>query len=387
MHLAPTEEQRAIQAAARAFLTKEITRERRATWDDTPAGYDAGFWRAVAKLGWFGYGIPQQEGGQGASLLEVGLLMEECGRAAAPVAIFSTIVGSLAVAAMGTLRQRRDWLRAVAAGERQVTLALAEAEAERNPLAFDTRVRRTQDGYRITGEKRCVLQGVTADAFLIAARDGAGVSTFLVPAETAGVNVRPLATFAGDRQSVVSFDAVDVPPVALLGQRETAATALEAAQAQAAALLCADMVGGMQAVLDMTVRHASERVQFGVRIGTFQAVQTLVADMAIAAEGARHVTYQALARLAAGKSSRRELAIARAWTARSYPSLTLTAHQIHGGAGYVVEHDLHRYSGRAKTAAILFGTADDWLDILADELRLDAEPTSAVGRTQRPPRR
>lgn len=377
MHLGPTDEQRAVQSAARAFLSKEITRARWQSWATSAAGYDEDFWDAVARLGWLGYGLPESDSGQGANLLEVALLMEECGRAAAPLAIFSAIIGGHALATMGSPRQRGEWLPDVARGKHQISLAIAEAEAERNPRAFTTRARRTRTGYRLSGEKRFVLQGITADAFVVAARDGTGTSAFLVPAKHAGVHVQPTATFAGDRQSIVTLDGVDLAPGALLGRRAAAWRPLEAVRAHATALLCADMVGGMQAVLDMTVRYASDRVQFGVRIGTFQAVQAMIAEMAIAAEGARHVAYQALARLATGKTARRDLAIARAWAARSYPAMTLTAHQIHGGAGYVIEHELHRYSGRAKAAAILFGTADDWLEELSDELRLDGQPRTA----------
>jgi alkylation response protein AidB-like acyl-CoA dehydrogenase len=380
MHLAPTEEQRAVQSAARTFLAKEITRERWRAWATLPEGYDRAFWNATAALGWFGYAVPARDGGQGASLLELGLLMEECGRAAAPLAIFGAVVGALAVAAMGSARQRRRWLPGLLAGGRQAALAVAEEEAEHNPRAFATRARRTRAGYRLSGEKRYVLQGVTADLFLVAARDGAGISAFVVPKEAGGVHVQPTGTFGGDRQSIVTFAGVDLPPGALLGRRAQGWVALEAIQHRAAGLLCADMLGGMQAVLDMTARYASERVQFGVKIGTFQAVQNMVAEMAIATEGARHVVYQALARLAAGRPARRELAIARAWVARSYPAVTLTAHQIHGGAGYVVEHELHRYSGRAKAAAIMLGTADHWLDVLAEELELDGAPAPTRSR-------
>jgi alkylation response protein AidB-like acyl-CoA dehydrogenase len=334
-------------------------------------------------MGWLGYGIPERDGGQGAGILELGLLMEECGRAAAPLAIFSVVLGGLVVAALGNPRQRREWLPAVCAGERQIALAVAEADAERNPRVFNTRVRKTRSGYRLTGEKRYVLQGVTASAIVVAARDGTGVSAFLVPTDTPRVHVQPAATFGADRQSTVTLDGADLPLGALLGRRGAAWRQLEQLQAHAAALLCADMVGGMQAVLDMTVRYASERVQFGVRIGTFQAVQNMAAEMAIATEGARHVVYQTLWRIAAGLPGRRELAIARSWVARHYPAVTLTAHQIHGGAGFVLEHELHRYSSRAKAAAILFGTADDWLETLSEELCLDEQGPARPRRAAR----
>jgi 3-oxocholest-4-en-26-oyl-CoA dehydrogenase beta subunit len=129
-------------------------------------------------------------------------------------------------------------------------------------------------------------------------------------------------------------------------------------------------------VLEMTVRYVCEREQFGAKLGTFQAVQQMVAVMAVELEGARHVTRQALWRLAAGRPAGREVAIAKAWTGRAYREITLLAHQLHGGAGYVVEHPLHRHSLRAKQAELLFGSTEEWLEDLADQLRLEPDVPS-----------
>lgn len=370
MHLAPGEDQQAIQAEARRFLAAEITRERRQAWDESELGHDAAFWAAVAKLGWFGYGLPREHGGEGASLLDLALLVEECGRAVAPFGIFAAIAGGLGVAALGTAGQKRAWLPAIARGEKQVTLAVAEERASANPASFVTTVRRRGKGFVLDGEKRFVLQAVSADAFLVAARDGRGVSVVLVPTDAPGVAVTPQKTFGKDRQSVVRFRNVALVPGAVAGTRGAAWPKLARLRERLAALLCADMIGGADAVLEMTARYVGEREQFGVKIGTFQMVQQMVADMAIALEGARHVTRQALWRLSEGLPAARELAIAKAWTGRAYRDLTLTAHQLHGGAGYILEHELHRHSARAKEAELRFGATEEWLDVLADELRL-----------------
>ncbi|HEY3186886.1 MAG TPA: acyl-CoA dehydrogenase family protein, partial [Solirubrobacteraceae bacterium] len=348
MDLGTTPDQQAVQAAARRFLAAEITRERRRAWESTPEGHDAAFWTGVAQLGWFGYGLPREYGGEGASLLDLGLLLEECGRFVAPFGIFSTIAGGLGVAALGTAAQKRDWLPPIARGEGRVALAVAEEAAAANPAAFQTTVRSRGRGFVVRGEKRYVLQGVTADAFLVAARDGRGVSAVIVPTGTPGVEVVPTRTFAHDRQCALRLDDVVLPSTALAGTRGAAWQRFERLRGRLAALLCAEMIGGADAVLDMTARYVSEREQFGVKIGTFQAVQQMIAGMAIELEGARHVTRQALWRLAEGLAAEREVAIAKAWTGRAYVSITLTAHQLHGGAGYVVDHDLHRYSARAK---------------------------------------
>jgi len=370
MYLSPTVDQQAIQSEARRFLSAQITRERRLAWDRTPEGYDADFWRAVSDLGWFGFGLPAIHGGQAASLVDLSLLVEECGRAAAPFALFAQIAGGLAIAHLGTPAQQREWLPAIARGERRVAVAIAEQHAARNPAAFATVVRRRGRGLALTGEKRYVLQGATADVYLVAARDGRGTSLLLVPASTPGVTVRPSTTFAKDRQSTVRFRDARLPATALAGRPAGAWARLERFRHVLAALLCADMVGGADAVLEMTVRYMSEREQFGAKLGTFQAVQQMCAGMAIEFEGARHVSRQAVWRLSEGRPAVREVAIAKAWTGRAYRDLTLTAHQLHGGAGYIVEHELHRYSMRAKQGELLFGSTEEWLEDLADQLRL-----------------
>jgi 3-oxocholest-4-en-26-oyl-CoA dehydrogenase beta subunit len=373
MHLAPTDEQQAIQLEARRFLSAEITRERHLEWDRTAEGHDADFWRAVGRLGWLGFALPESAGGHGASLLDLGLLIEEWGRAVAPFGLFAAVAGGLALDVLGTEAQRQEWLPALARGERLVTLAVAERGAALVPAALATTMTRRGDGLRVDGEKRFVLQGVTADAFLVAARDGDGVSVVLVPADATGVVVESTSTFAKDRQSTVRLDGVTLPRAALCRQPGASWEPLERLRTTLAALLCADLVGGADAVLDMTVRYVGEREQFGAKLGTFQAVQQMVAVMAIELEGARHVTRQALWRLAHDRTADREVAIAKVWTGKSYREITLLAHQLHGGAGYVVEHELHRHSLRAKQAELLFGSTDEWLEDLAGLLQLSSD--------------
>jgi alkylation response protein AidB-like acyl-CoA dehydrogenase len=370
MHLAPTDEQRVVPEEARRFLAAEITRERRLEWDRTAEGYDPAFWRAVSELGWLGYGVPEAHGGQGASLLDVGLLLEECGRAVAPFAIFASVAGATALATLGSPAQRRAWLPAVARGEKLLTLAWSERDAARDPGALATVVRRRGRKLRLDGAKDFVLQGVTADAFLVAARDGRGVSVVLVPRDARGVTVEPQQTLAKDRQSRVTFRGVELPATALVGRPGGMWPRLERLRSTLATLLCCDLVGGADAVLAMTVAYVCEREQFGVKLATFQAVQQMAAVMALDVEAARHVTHQALWRLCEGLPAAREVAIAKAWTARAYRDVTVTAHQLHGGAGYVVEHVLHRHTLRAKQAELLFGSTEEWLDTLATELRL-----------------
>lgn len=371
MDLRPTDEQRAVMDAARRLLAKELTRERRVALDETPAGFDGQLWNAVADAGWLGFALPPRHGGHGASLLDLGLVLEECGRAAAPAAVFTAIAGGLALDALGTPAQKTEWLPRVVTGEAIVAIAVAEEKAEEDPTAFATTIRRRGKRLLLSGVKAFVAQGGTAAATLVVARDGRGASAVLVPADTRGVRVEKQTTLAHDRQARVTFRNVDLPATALTAGAPGAVwPKWRRLRARLAALLCADMVGGAQAALDMTVAHVCDREQFGVKLGTFQAVQQMTAVMAIALEGARHATRQALWLLAEGRKADREIAIAKAWTSRAFREITVLAHQMHGGTGYVREHELPRHSLRAMAFEMTFGSSEAWLDELADGLRL-----------------
>jgi alkylation response protein AidB-like acyl-CoA dehydrogenase len=155
---------------------------------------------------------------------------------------------------------------------------------------------------------------------------------------------------------------VRVGPQEVLGDGSTsAAAAVERATLEATSLLCAEMVGGARRVLEMTVDYVKVREQFGRPIGSFQAVQHQVADMATKIEAGRWATYQAAWLLAEGMAAAREVAVAKAWCSRMYPWVTQVAHHLHGGAGIVLDHDLHLYSERAKGDQVRFGGTNDQL--------------------------
>jgi alkylation response protein AidB-like acyl-CoA dehydrogenase len=355
VELAPTPEQKELQASARRFLEREVTRERLAAWDRTPEGYDRAFWRSIVDLGWIGFSLAEAMGGQGASFLDHALLVEECGRGLAPPAIPSAVVAARLLAFVA---DDAALLGALARGTEQAAFACAERTVT-DPRRGTTRV----EGGRLTGEKWYVRQGVTADHLVVAARDGDGVALLRVRASAPGVARRELRTFGGDRQSIFTFE--EVVPDARLAGGDQAADALAGARDEAAALALADGIGGLERVLETTVEYVKQREQFGQPIGKFQAVQFRCADMATALAASRHLAYRAIWRLSQGLDASLELAHARAFVGPAYKQATLDAHHLHGGAGYVVEHPLHRYAERAQAAAILFANQDEALEKIA----------------------
>jgi 3-oxocholest-4-en-26-oyl-CoA dehydrogenase beta subunit len=353
MNLAVMPEQQELQESARRFLEKEITRERLLAWAKTPHGYDPAFWRAVGDLGWLRFSLPEALGGEDASLLDAALILEECGRAAAPAAIHAAIVGARALAAVANR-----------SCEGPVAIAFSERLERRNLSRIATHV----EGERLDGEKWYVRQGIGADLLLVLALERGEPVLVAVPANADGVSRRELETFGGDRQSVFRFERVAVGTESRLASGDVARRAIERIDAEGAALALAEIVGGFAAVCEMTVNYVKERVQFNQPLGKFQAVQFRCADMATALAATRHMAFSAIWRLSEGLDCARELALARAWAGEAYKRATLDAHQLHGGAGYVVEHPLHRYAERAQGYAILFACEREALAEVADQL-------------------
>lgn len=346
MQLSPTAEQQELADAVERFCQQQVTPERLTAWQREPRGVDEASWRAVGALGWFGLGLPEAAGGSGLGLLEVALLLQACARGLVPRAVINAIHAGWALARLDPAAPE---LAALADGSAVLALALDEQHA-RDPRHFVTAVEGRGAAASVRGEKWFVANGITADWHLVAARDAGGLSLLLVAGEAAQRERQ--RTFDGEEQARVRYDGVAVRRV--VGAAGEAAVPLRRLRREATALALAEMVGGMQAALDMTVAYVKEREQFGQKIAVFQAVQHQVADMATAFTAARHLVWQAVSRMAAGSEQGGELETAVAYAAPAFKRITWTAHHLHGGAGFVVEHPLHHHSERAQTLAIRF---------------------------------
>lgn len=374
MDLELTQDQELLQRSAADFFARELpsslVRELQAPG---ASGHDEGLWRKMAETGWVGLAIPREYGGGGATLLELGLLYEEAGRALAPTTLYSTMYAALLITALGTEEQKKRYLTRIAQGEMIGTVAYAELQALHNPDYFQTTAVREGEGWRLTGTKAFVPNAHLADPLIVVARDGAsgGLTAFLVESRAQGLSAEPHQTFGKDRQSLVRLEGVRLPPAAVLGGDAGAGKAepaFEQATQQATALQCVEMAGGARKILEMTVAYVSQRRQFGVPIGSFQAVQHHLANVATAVDGARLAAYQAVSLLSEGSPCPREVAIAKAWASEAYKNASVIAHQVWGGIGYTTEVDLHLYSNRAKATELTFGTRDFHLRRLGDLL-------------------
>ena len=302
-------------------------------------------------------------------------MLEEVGRALVPGPFFSTVVlGGLTVLHAGTDAQKRDLLPAICEGRIIMTLALTEPSATFRPRGIQIQARLEGDDYLINGTKLFVPDAHVCDIMVVAARtaqngdaDG-GITTFLVPTDSVGITTTPLRTLGSDKQCEVSFNNVKVSSNGMLGELDRGWPILERTLQNAAAAKAVEMVGGAEAVLEMTVEYAKQRVQFGRPVGSFQAVQHHCANMATEVECSRVMAYQAVWRLVEGLPAAMEVSMAKAWVTAAYRRVCTLAHQSHGAIGFTKEHALQLYTRRARAQEVAFGDASFHRDLVAQAL-------------------
>ena len=375
MDLGLSEIQQMLKSSAREFLALECPATLVRAMEEDGRGYTDELWRQMVGLGWTGLAFPEEYGGTGGSFLDLAVLLEEMGRALVPGPFFSTVaLGGLTVLDAGSEDQKRVIATQICQGQLLMSLALTEPSATYEPWGIETTATRQGDGYRLNGTKLFVPDAHVADLLLVAARTSSkpdptqGITLFLVPSGRPGLNISTFNTIASDRQCEVIFDDVDVPISAVVGQVGEGWPVVQRALQRATAGKCMEMVGGADAVLEMTVEYVKQRTQFGRPIGTFQAVQHHCANMATDAEGCRYIAYQAAWRVSAGLPADREVSMAKAWVSEAYRRVCATAHECHGAIGFTKEHNLQLYTRRAKMQELSYGDANFHKELALQEV-------------------
>jgi alkylation response protein AidB-like acyl-CoA dehydrogenase len=363
-----SEEQDAIRALAAEILGAEMTADRLKAAERDAAWLDAALWQKLADANLLGVAIPEEHGGMGMGFLELCVLLEEVGRAVAPGPWLATLVhGALPLAEFGSDEQRRAWLPRVAAGEAKLAAALEDAaSAEGAPPA--TRARREGDGFVLDGSKRAVPGAGTAQLVLVPASDERGVGIYLVDPKAAGVSLTGAATSAGEPLFDVALAGVRVPAGARLGGDADGAAILRWLRPRALTAVAALQAGVSARALRITADYVKERVQFGVPIGSFQAVQHREADGFIDLEAMRWTLWQAAWRIAAGLPAEREAEVATLWAADGGSRIANASLHLHGGLGSDVDYPIHRYFLWSKALELHGGGASATLARLGAEL-------------------
>jgi alkylation response protein AidB-like acyl-CoA dehydrogenase len=357
MDFANTPEQGELRALARQVLADHATPRRVAEVEASDERIDRELWAALANAGLLGIAVPEEHGGSGLGLVELCILLEEVGRAVAPVPVYPALVlGALPIAAFGTREQRARLLSGVARGELLLTGALEEPR-NLDPLAPATRARADGPGWRLDGVKLGVPVAAAAAGVVVSADAG----VFLVDPRGQGASLA--------RQEVTNHEArflmtLEGAPAERLGDRDALAWLVRRARLA----LCAMQVGVTDRALRMTAEYTSAREQFGRPLSAFQAVSQRAADAYVDVEGIRLTTQAALWRLAAGQEAEADdaVAVAKFWAAEAGQRVVHAAQHLHGGVGVDVSYPLHRSFLWAKELELSLGGATQQLLALGE---------------------
>ncbi|MEZ5271302.1 MAG: acyl-CoA dehydrogenase family protein [Ilumatobacteraceae bacterium] len=369
MNFAFTEEQEELRKTVRQFLDAKSSEAAVREQMETEAGFDAAVWSQMAEqMGLQGLAIPEEFGGSGYSYVELGIVLEEMGRALLCAPFFSSVV-----LAANTLLQSGDdaakaaHLPGIASGETIATLAFTEPSGKWDESGITMEASGSGDSWTLNGTKMFVLDGHTANLIIVAARTGKGVSLFTVAGDAAGLTRTALSTMDQTRkQAKLEFSNT---PATLLGAEGEGWNTLSTVLDLAAVGLAAEQVGGAQKVLEMAVDYAKVRVQFGRPIGSFQAIKHKCADMLLEVESAKSAAYYGMWCAAEMNDELPSVAsLAKAYCSEAYFHATAENIQIHGGIGFTWEHPAHLYFKRAKSSELLFGDPTYHRELLAQRI-------------------
>jgi alkylation response protein AidB-like acyl-CoA dehydrogenase len=364
MQFGLSESQEILKDSARKFFAGECPMEEVRRLMETDTGYDAGLWTKMAEQGYTGIIFPEEYGGVGLGKVELILLMEEAGRALLPGPFFSTVVqaGSV-IDAVSSAEHKKKFLAPICAGDARSTVAVLETSASWDPAD----VKLAAANGKLSGDKLFVADAAVANFIVVVARNG----VFVVEAKATGMRITPMSGMDLTRKLyAVHFDNTPAEKIGETG-------ALSKAFDIATAALVAEMVGGMQRTLDITVEYAKLRKQFGKPIGMFQAVQHQCADMYLETESSRSSAYYAAWTLEENApDAATAVSIAKVYASDAARTVGNRGIQVHGGMGFTWENDVHLYYRRAKASETAFGDATFHRERIARQV-IDAGAVSA----------
>ena len=367
-----TEDQTAIRELAYQIFTDRATDEFLLAFSRGEQTYDDQLWQTLADQGLLGIAVPEAAGGSGLGLVELCMVLEEQGRRVAPVPLYATLVlGGLPIAEFGSEAQQAQWLEPMATGKAKFSAAVADIGMP-GALATTVKATRDADGWTLAGDKAAVPDGGAADFILVPAETESGHSVFVVDTRASGVTVTPETVgISGERVAQLSLAGVRVASDALLGADGQGDEILDWLEQRANVCHCAMQVGVTEEAMKRTAAYVSERKQFGVPLGSFQALAMRMADSYIDVEGIRSTYWLAMWRLSEGLDARAEVRAAKWWACDAAHRVVCTAQHLHGGMGADVEYPIHRFYLLAKQISYSLGNASQQLEKLGQLLAQD----------------
>jgi alkylation response protein AidB-like acyl-CoA dehydrogenase len=366
MDFSLSDEQQMLQDSITRFVQNDYDFDSRAKAIKTDIGYSADHWKLFADLGWLMVPFTEEDGGLGGSAADLMVVMEEFGKGIVIEPFLATaIIGGGLISKAGNQAQKDTLLTAIMDGSLQLAFAYAEPQSRYDLANVATTAQKNTNGYTLSGHKAVVLNGSNANKIIVSARtsgqpnDKDGISLFIVDATEQGVEVQGYRTQDGGRAAEVRLNNVKVAADQLLGSENTALPIIKSVLDRATLAICAEAVGAMEVATAKTVEYTKTRVQFGVSISKFQALQHRMADMFMEQQQAKSIVLMAAMRLdQAGEDSSKAVAAMKSLVGRAAKKVGQEAVQIHGGIGVTDELDVGHYFKRMTMIDLMFGSSD-----------------------------
>ncbi len=366
MNFSLSAEQQMLQDSISKFVQKDYDFDSRMALVKSEVGYSQDNWKLFAELGWLMVPFSESDGGLGGSAADLMVVMEELGKGIViEPFLATTVLAGGAIAKAGTQAQKDTLLGGTMDGSLQLALAYAEPKSRYELAHVATTAKQNNQGYILNGHKAVVLNAAAAHKIIVAARtsgnvnDKAGISLFVVDAKSEGVTTQAYRTQDGGRAAEVRLENVLVSADQLLGTEGEALSVIESVLDRATLAICAEAVGAMEVIIQKTVEYTKTRVQFGVPIAKFQALQHRMADMFIEQQQAKSIVLMAAMKLDQDSAdSAKSIAAMKSLVGRASRKVGQEAIQIHGGIGVTDELDVGHYFKRMTMIELLFGNSD-----------------------------
>ena len=363
MDFSLSEEQQMLQDSVAKFVHNDYDFESRMKVVKGDDGYSKVHWKLFAELGWLMVPFTEEEGGLGGSAADLMVVMEEFGKGIVIEPFLATaVIGGGLVAGAGNDLQKGELIAGIMDGSQQIAFGYVEPQSRYDLSDVATQAEKTDSGYRLNGHKAVVLNGGIANTLIVSARtsgsqaDADGISLFVVDADAAGVDVQSYRTQDGARAAEIKLNNVEVSAASLLGAEGQALPVIESVLQRATLAICAEAVGAMEVAYQKTVEYTKTRVQFGVPIAKFQALQHRMADMFVEHQQAKSIVLMAAMKLdQGGEGAAKAISAMKVCVGKAARAVGQEAVQIHGGIGVTDELDVGHYFKRLTMIELLFG--------------------------------
>jgi len=366
MKLILNEEEQFLRDTAKNFAEERspITHFRSLRDNNDPILWDKDLWSEMSKLGWPGIMIPEKYGGSNFGISGICVVLQECAKTLTPSPLFATgVLGAFSIKTYGTDEQKEKYLPSIASGDLTVSLAIDES-SHHNPYETELSAKKNNNNYLLSGKKVFVIDGASSDLLIVLARtsgnkgDSTGLTLFLIDSNQAGIDKVKLEMADSRNYANINFENVDVPSENILGDPEAGGEAIDNILDIGRIAISAEMLGNSEAAFETTLDYLKQRKQFGVLIGSFQALQHRAAEMFCEIELTKSSVMAAMRAADEGSNELQRLSsLAKTVAGETLHLVSNEAIQMHGGIGVTDEYDVGFFLKRARVAEQIFGSS------------------------------